>query len=177
MGPQPGQMKAVPDLSNLTSDMAIRKIQDAGLTAGSPQQEYSNTVPSGYVTRQSPAANSQQAAKTTVNFWISEGPQPSSAPITTMVPNLVGMSLSDAETVLQNNQLKVGKITYGTNNQFSSGIVFSQGINSGDTVNVGSTIDIWISTGSSSTSSVSSTSSTSSASSGTSSSTSSSSSS
>lgn len=148
MGPQPSTMVSVPSIAGVSSDTAIRKIQDAGLVAGTANYEYSSTVPSGSVTRSDPSANSQVSSKSTVNYWISKGPQPSSssAPTTTTVPRLIGSTQSDAANALSNAQLKVGTIhqVFDSN---PAGTVVSASKDEGATANIGDAIDLWVSKG------------------------------
>jgi serine/threonine-protein kinase len=145
MGPSPSTLQSVPDLSGLTQDLATRKIQDAGLIAGTPTQEYSSTVPTGYVTRQDPVKNTQVPAKTTINFWISKGPQPASAPTTVTVPLLVGISVDDAEANLTQNKLK-WTLVADYDSTYPVGVVESASEDKGTTVPIGTNITLYVST-------------------------------
>lgn len=130
---------AVPDLSGDTSDQAIRDIQDAGLVAGTPNQEYSSTVKAGLVSHQDPVAGTQVTGKYTVNFWISEGPQPSTP--TTTVPDVRGLTLQQAENMLGQNKLVVGNI-YGVSDL--DGIVTGCNPAPGSKVDEGASVDLTV---------------------------------
>jgi serine/threonine-protein kinase len=160
LGPTPNALQSVPDLSGLTQDLATRNIQDAGLIAGTPTQEYSSTVPKGYVTRQDPVKATQVPANTTINFWISKGPQPASAPTTTTVPLLVGLNVNDAQAALTKCNLKCGQIYSVYDDNVPSGTVVSASENQGAVVKIGTSVDLDVSTGGSNSSGSSTTSTT-----------------
>ena len=77
LGPR---LLTVPLLVGTTQDYAGNALQQANLPLGSVVQEYSETVPSGVVIRQSPDKGSKVARNTAVNFVVSRGKQPPDAP-------------------------------------------------------------------------------------------------
>lgn len=118
LGPQQAQYVTVPGITGISPDMAKRKIQDAGLVVGTENYEFSSTVPSGSITRSDPPAGSKVSSKSTVNYWISKGAQPSSTPSTpppssstpdqsVSVPPLKGYAVSYARSLLQNLGLQL----------------------------------------------------------------------
>jgi beta-lactam-binding protein with PASTA domain/ABC-type amino acid transport substrate-binding protein len=70
----------VPDVRNQTEDEAIATLQRAGLVVGERFRRYSNQVPVDRVIRTDPAAGVQVARGTTVNYYLSRGPQPPPTP-------------------------------------------------------------------------------------------------
>ncbi|MBU1699370.1 MAG: PASTA domain-containing protein, partial [Candidatus Eisenbacteria bacterium] len=62
----------VPDLYDLLEATAEYDIREAGLTVGTVQNESSDVVSPGRVTRQTPAAGTKVPAKTAVSFWVSK---------------------------------------------------------------------------------------------------------
>lgn len=74
------QSVGVPDLSGSSKQAAENLLQSEGLTPSYQREEYSDTVPKGEVTRQSPAAGSQTDPNGKVQFWISKGPKPTPQP-------------------------------------------------------------------------------------------------
>lgn len=69
---------AMPDLSGMTVDAAMEKIQEVGLTVSdeAPQHEYSDTVAKGDIIRTTPAAGEVIPAGSAVKFVISDGAKP-----------------------------------------------------------------------------------------------------
>ncbi len=151
MGPAPSSYQPVPDLSGLNQAQATRAIQNAGFVAGTPVLEYSSSVKAGLVTRQDPVTATQEPPSTTINFWISEGPQPSSKPTTATVPLIQGISADVAEANLKNNNLKYDVVPY-YGNDYPVGVVASASQNQGDVVPIGTTVTLYVSTSSSSSS-------------------------
>ncbi|HEX2937646.1 MAG TPA: Stk1 family PASTA domain-containing Ser/Thr kinase [Ruminiclostridium sp.] len=130
-------VKTVPDVSGMSKDAATRAIQDAGFVADA-QEEYSDSVAQGQVTRQNPASGTQLTEKSTVTFWISKGkPTPK-----TTVPNVVGETLYKATQDLGNAQLSLGTV-YGS--QDSNGIVTKQSAAANSQVDQGTAINLTVS--------------------------------
>ncbi|EOS53820.1 PASTA domain-containing protein [Adlercreutzia caecimuris] len=69
---------AMPDLTGMTVDAAMEKIQEVGLTVSdeAPEHEYSDTVAKGDVIRTTPAAGEVIPAGSAVRFVISDGAKP-----------------------------------------------------------------------------------------------------
>ena len=149
LGTDTTKLAIVPSVVGKTSDQATRAIQDAGLVAGTPTQQYSSTVKSGYVISQDTDANTKVAKKSTVNFVVSKGAQPSSssAVATTTVPYVVGSTISEAESTLESQNLKYS-ISYEYDDNVEKNVVIKQGKAEGTTVNVGTVISLVISKGS-----------------------------
>jgi serine/threonine-protein kinase len=138
----------VPSIVGKTTDQATRLIQDAGLVAGTPTSEYSSTVASGKVISQAKDSGTKVAPKTTIDFVVSKGPQPSSSSAveTTTVPYVVGYSFNDAESLLTDQGLKYS-LTYAYSDTVDVNVVISQGKKEGSTVDVGTAINLVISRG------------------------------
>ncbi|MEA3021127.1 MAG: eukaryotic-like serine/threonine-protein kinase, partial [Actinomycetota bacterium] len=90
-GPEP---RLIPDLQGAPSADAQKELTKAGL-AVNVQQEFSDTIASGKVTRTDPAAGQSAAKGATVTLYVSKGPD------VVAVPNVVGMSLDQATTALE----------------------------------------------------------------------------
>lgn len=151
-GPQPGQLKQVPDLTGKTEDEATRLLLDDGLKVGTVDQDYSSTVAAGKVCRQDPSSTAQVAADTAVNFWISKGPQPSSA-ATVTVPNLVGLTKEQAQASLKKVGLTLGNIYSDGTSTLPAGEISSSTPGAGASVDAGGSVDVYVSTYSGSSSS------------------------
>jgi serine/threonine-protein kinase len=67
---------AVPDLKGMTEPQAVAAIVQAGLAFGTATPQYDPTVPAGSIAAQSPAAGTQVARGTKVDYVLSKGPEP-----------------------------------------------------------------------------------------------------
>jgi membrane peptidoglycan carboxypeptidase len=97
-----GQQTAVPDVTGKTYKDAKATLQQAGFQVKKGATAPSDTVPAGSVVSSDPAAGTQVAGGTAVTLTLSSGPQQTqpTAPASGTVPNVVGMSLTDARNAL-----------------------------------------------------------------------------
>jgi serine/threonine protein kinase len=132
---QGSQKVSVPDLKGMTPDEAKDALSSKGLKYKEGDPETSDTVEEGHVSSQNPSAGESVDLNTEVTVSLSKGSDKAS------VPNVVGMSVSDAQSTLQNAGFSVNI------NGSSSGTVQSQSPSGGSKATKGSTVTI--STGSS----------------------------
>ncbi|HEX5614231.1 MAG TPA: Stk1 family PASTA domain-containing Ser/Thr kinase [Acidimicrobiia bacterium] len=83
----------VPNVLNLSRDAAIAQLSDANLVAD-PRNEPSDTVPAGNVIRTDPAPNALVREGDTIVVFVSSGPA------TNEVPNVIGLTQSEAEAAI-----------------------------------------------------------------------------
>lgn len=102
-GPAPIE---VPTLTGLTLAQAESAITAAGLEIGAQAEGYSSTVASGRVMAQVPAAGWLVSPGTAVELTVSKG-----ISTTVTVPNVVGLSRTQAENSLGTAQLTVGTVS------------------------------------------------------------------
>lgn len=74
-GKEPADMVTMPDLSNLSLEVAQTTLKNNKLVFGNYTEQYSESVPAGYVIFQSVAKNTQVAEGTAINLVISRGPE------------------------------------------------------------------------------------------------------
>jgi beta-lactam-binding protein with PASTA domain len=129
----------VPDLVGGTGTDANSAIVSAGLITGSVTYHHSDTVPTGFVISQNPAAGTVVPAGSFVHFTVSLGPS--------VVPDVVGEAATDANSAIISADLVVGTITYEYNDVIPTGIVISQDPVGGTTVPVGTNVDLMVSLG------------------------------
>lgn len=127
----------VPNVVNLSLEEAKQRLDDAVLRF-SISEEYSDTVPEGYVIRQNPTANYIANAGSIVELYVSNGPEIEQA----KVPNLIGMSQNSAKSLIRDSGFVYGMTTYETDKTKANGIVLAQSIKSGNLVEKGTIIDI-----------------------------------
>lgn len=105
-------------------------------------KEYSSTVPSGTVIKTSPEANDPMADGESVTLTVSLGPQV----ILCAVPNIAGLTETQAANRLKSAGLILGSITY-VESELDAGTVISQSIPAKSAVEENSAVDITVSIG------------------------------
>ena len=143
-GPAPPKVVTVPDVTGLSVGDASSKLSQAGLALGSTSEKYSDSVPSGEIISQNPAAGSQANQGSSVNVVASKGPQPS--PQVT-VPSVQGQTAGQAAATLGAAGLALGNITKQPSLSVPVGHIISQNPAAGTKVDPGSSVDVVVSTG------------------------------
>lgn len=124
-GNKEGQISA-PDLYNLTLDEAQRSLDKLNLNIRvNIEDEYSNEVEKGKIISQQPMSGATLQEGDTVTLVLSKGPMKG------YIPNVVGLTLGEAENILKENKLSLGNIKYEYSDTYNSGIVISQDPKSG----------------------------------------------
>jgi beta-lactam-binding protein with PASTA domain len=95
----------VPDVRGLTLNNAAADLSGALLTLGEVTESYSDTVLEGLVISQDPQADAMVSPQTPVDLVVSLGLEPVG------VPNIVGMSRSDAALAIESAMLSLGVVT------------------------------------------------------------------
>lgn len=129
----------VPDVTGLTQEEAVSSLASVGLVAGRTQLRDSLEARKGSVLAQAPAPGRSLPPGSPVDLVVVGNAK-------ALVPNLVGLTESDAAAVLVDAQLKIGSIT---SEQSSSpvGTVLSQEVTPGTPVDIGSAISVTVSDG------------------------------
>ncbi len=129
----------VPDLRGKSLVDAKFALERVGLRLGeaiySPSQS-----PKDIIIAQEFSSTTQIRKGQTVNITLSSGPEKGSLE----VPDLVGKSLAEAEEILSQNQLRVGKINYQPSFQLLPNTVIDHYPTSGMKVSVGDAIDLFV---------------------------------
>ena len=145
----------VPDVTGQTQSAAIAALQAAGFRIGGPQQQASDTVPSGRVISTTPAAGTSVKKNSTVTVVVSTGPQQ------VTVPGVVGQTEDNATASLRNKGFDVAVTTKTLPaGDANIGRVTSQSPGGGGTAAKGSTVTITVGVAAATTSTAPSTSST-----------------
>jgi len=144
LGPCPPGM--VPDVVGMTYADAASAINSAELSVGSIWYFSSDTVPAGCVISQEPAAGTVVDSGTEVDLEISSGPSTDAEDV--MVPDVVGMTESDAESAINSAVLSVGSMSgYLYSDTVPAGCVISSYPRAGIVVDAGTEVDLDISMG------------------------------
>ena len=128
-GNKEGQISA-PDLYNLTLDEAQRSLDKLNLNIRvNIEDEYSNEVEKGKIISQQPMSGATLQDGDTVTLVLSKGPMKG------YIPNVVGLTLGEAENILKENKLSLGNIKYEYSYTYNNGIVITQDPKSGSESN------------------------------------------
>ncbi|MBO4365187.1 MAG: PASTA domain-containing protein, partial [Eggerthellaceae bacterium] len=92
----------VPNVVSLKKADAQKMLMNSGLVLGNVSYDHSDKVPNGHVISQSPEALTEIAPGSSVDVVISKGKH---APVDVVVPNLLGLSQTDAEKALSDANL------------------------------------------------------------------------
>lgn len=131
----------IPNVQNMSLDDAEKELRKVGLSI-KLEEEYSADIEKNYVIYQTPAAGTDAKEGDIITIVLSKGPNQS------LVPNIVGMSLSEAENVLKENKLLLGNIKQEYSDTFEKGIVIDQSPKSGNEIgSEGFKVDVVISKG------------------------------
>ena len=140
------EMVTVPDLTNMTEDEARTALYNLSLGYSKGGEEASDTVPEGQVCRQDPAADTQVEPNTQVTYYVSTGPAEAVAETVTIPTGLIGQSLSQVQSQLQELGLNP-VIEQQQSTDVAVGNVISLNPEEGATVDTGSDVTITVSVG------------------------------
>lgn len=116
-----------PDLYNMTLDEAQRNLDKLNLNIRvNIEDEYSNEVEKGKIISQQPMSGHELQQGGTVTLVLSKGP------MNGYIPNIVGITLGEAENILKENKLSLGNIKYEYSDSYNKGIIISQDPKSGN---------------------------------------------
>ncbi len=134
-----GDKVTVPGVIGLSKAAAVKALDKDGFKAG-VQEEYSDRVAAGFVSRQAPTSGTKLRAGATVDIWVSKG----SASVS--LPDFKGWTASAVDDFLTKNDLQ-GAPKSGKSNAVAEGQVFKQDPAAGADVKRGDTVTYWVSSG------------------------------
>jgi len=140
--PTPPDTVPVPDVAGQPAADGQAAIEAAGLVAAT-EEASSDTVEAGLVIETNPASGTEVAAGSTVTMVVSTGPD---APATVPVPDVVGQSAADAQSMLEYAGLAV-TTTEQSSEGVEAGLVIATNPSAGTEVALGTTVDMAVSTG------------------------------
>ncbi|MFZ0529476.1 MAG: PASTA domain-containing protein, partial [Propionicimonas sp.] len=135
-----GRFTATPDFTNTDRAEATRLAVRHGLQL-TWAQEFSETVPSGQVTRTDPAAGERVLIGGSVKAYLSKGQE------RYPVPKLVGRTVDDATAALEEAHLALGKTPEVYDDTIAVGSVVSSSIEPGTMVKPSTEVDLNVSKG------------------------------
>ena len=134
-----GNKVAVPSVVGLSRASAVRALEKDGLKAG-VQEEYSDRMAAGFVSRQAPTGGTKLREGGTVDIWVSKGSE------TVRLEDFREWTAGAVDDWLTNHDL-VGAKKTGKNNAVAEGQVFRQDPAGGTDVRRGDTVTYWVSSG------------------------------
>lgn len=130
------EAKDVPNVVGMTKEDAQRVVSAAGFTVGALTEEESETVAIGMVMRQEPKAHGQ--ARSAIDLVVSKGVK--KAPARTSVPQLAGMTQTQAEEALAAAKLVAKAENPVYKEGVEAGKVFAQSVAEGTSVDEGTVV-------------------------------------
>ena len=131
----------IPNLVGQTQSGAQSLLNELGLSIGSVSLENHDTIPSGVIIRQIPAATAIVEPGTPVHVMVSDGPGPVS------VPDVSGMSQAEAASIFQAAGLELGQVTEAYHESIPAGTVLQQSPAAGALVYAGTPVHLTLSRG------------------------------
>lgn len=136
--PTPPALKPVPNVVGFSVEEATASLQGSGFTVGTVTDQPSDIAP-GKVTAQDPASGVEVPAGTVVNIVVS-------VPQTPGVPDVEGLSKTDATNTLIAAGFEIGKVTE-KNSAKPKGTVLDQSPTAGKKAKPGAKVNLVVSTG------------------------------
>jgi len=131
----------IPDLSGKSVRQAMLDLETAGLVLGEIAWAFSDTLPERVVVFSYPAADMEIPLGSSVNLMVNRG----RASHFTYMPKVLGLTLNVAKMRIEDKSLKVGIVTYRTNENYLPETVLEQSEPEGTELDVGTEIDLVVS--------------------------------
>ena len=135
-----GDRVEVPQVVGLSRAAAVRTLERDGFKV-EVQEEFSDRVAEGFVSRQAPKDGTRLREGATVDIWVSRGSQKADA-----LPDFTGWTADAVDDWLSENDLE-GEPHTGRSNAVNEGQVFRQDPPAGTELNRGDTVKYWVSRG------------------------------
>lgn len=136
-----GRECILPDITNLSLKEAEETLQKRDLSLQVLADEYNTLKPPGTILSQSPPPQAKVKKGRIVKVVISKGEKMVS------VPNLKGVSLRQAELMLDQEDLKVGEVDWVPSDSFPEDVVVENSPSAGLSVPLGMSINLKVSLG------------------------------
>lgn len=129
----------IPDVVGKSEKEATRILKAEGFLVN-VVKEFSKTVELGEVISQDPGTGKLLLPGETVTILVSDGVEL----VGISMPNLIGKTLTSAETTLNNNKLILGGVTNAETGDYLPGQVIKQSVTPGANIKQGSSVDLVI---------------------------------
>ncbi|HOX22179.1 MAG TPA: PASTA domain-containing protein [Elusimicrobiales bacterium] len=131
----------VPDLTRKSAMAALGILSQKNLALRKEGEEFDSTVPVGAVIRQVPPPGTMVREGKIVRAWFSQGGE------SVFAPNLVGLSLRNAELLLRQSQLLLGEVSESYSLNYEKGAVMAQDPLPDENMNKNAMISVVVSAG------------------------------
>ena len=132
--------RTVPDVVDMSYDDAVTALEEQDLFA-KRVDESNDSIAAGNVVRTTPSADTTVAAGQEVTVYVSTGAD------TAEVPNLEGITESEARSALEEAGLSLGFVQRKPDPALASGVVMSASVASGTEVAKGTTVNLVVASG------------------------------
>lgn len=134
------QLSEVPNLKGRSLRDAKFTLEQRGLKLGETVRKNTNEFPEDFVISQIIQPGSKVKKNTSLDLILSDGPVVGEL----KVPNLKGKTLEEAKKIITDSKLKVGKITYQTNNDLPAGQIIDQYPKVEKSANENTSVDLFV---------------------------------
>lgn len=134
------QLSEVPNLKGKSLRDAKFTLEQRGLKLGETVKKNSAEYPAEYVLSQIIQPGSKVKRNTAMDLILSDGPVVGDL----KVPSLTGKSLEEAKKLITDSKLKLGKITYQTNNELPPGQIIDQYPKMDKSANENTAVDLFV---------------------------------
>lgn len=137
-----GQKQVViPNMAGQSVRQAMLELESAGLKLGEIAWAVSDTIPEKVVVFSYPYAGTEIPLGSYVNLMVNHG----RASDFTYMPNVIGLTIDEAQKRLEDKALKLGLISYRTDENYLPETVLEQSESLGTELNIGTEIDLVVS--------------------------------
>lgn len=133
-------MVQVPTVLNLSEEEAVKILEEKNLKANISRYAQSNNYEAGKVMEQDPTPKTKVRKNSTVNLVVSQGRE-------VKVPDLLGLTLEQAEEKLKELDLELGKTSTDFSESVKKDKIIDQDPRKNEKVQAGSEIDVTVSLG------------------------------
>lgn len=134
---------SVPNVTGIDIEDAIDRLNAKDLNMGDRNDEYSDEKPEGLVISQSPKVGASVKSGTNINLVVSKGKKPDQV----SMPDLTGLTVEKARTVLHEKNLELGEEKYQESNEFVKDQIAGQDKTAGEMIDEGTIINVVVSNG------------------------------
>lgn len=130
----------VPDVTGKQVEIARAQLEKKHLSV-SVKEVSSEDVPIGEVIAQTPSGGSVVKANRTIYLTVSKGNDGAEV----LIPDLRGLSVSEADKKLREIHLSIGSVTYAPSDEYADGKIISQSPSSPEKASKGAKVDVVVS--------------------------------
>lgn len=134
------QLSEVPNLKGKSMRDAKFTLEQRGLKLGETVRKNTNEFPADFVISQVIQPGSKLKKNSPIDLILSDGPTIGDL----KVPNTIGKNLDEAKKIIADSKLKLGKITYQTNNDLPAGQIIDQYPKSEKSANENTGVDLFV---------------------------------